>query len=499
MHALNIWKTIGLVILVCLVAAIASPAQTFTTLMSFNYTNGADPLNARLVQGVDGNLYGTTAFGGTCPLYGLGCGTVFRITPGGAPTTLHYFAGPEGAFPYSGLMLGTDGNFYGTTEGGGANCATSNGCGTIYKITTSGKLSTLYSFCSLDECADGSAPSGGLVQGTDGNLYGTTTYGGASNNCSLGCGTIFKLTAGGNLTTLYSFTGPPGGLYPTSRLMQATDGNFYGTTETGGVNCCGAGWGLFFKITPLGTFTPIYSFCSLADCADGDFPDSGVIQARDGNFYGTTREGGNGSSTNCPGGCGTVFKITPGGSLTTLHNFSASTDGFSPSTGLIQAIDGNFYGTTVEGGYNFTCPGGCGNIFEMTPAGFVTNLYNLNVSVDGSDLISPLVQFTDGSFYGTTYVGGPDGAGTVFSLSTGLGSFVKVLPHSGKVGATIKILGTNLEGATHLSFNGTTAPFTVVSPSLITTSVPAGATTGKVHLTTSSGTLLSNVPFTVVP
>jgi len=496
-EASSFWRNTIVLSLLCTVTVIAAHAQDFSTLLSFNYANGADPLNARLVQGVNGKLYGTTAFGGSCPLYGLGCGTVFVVTSSGGLTTLHDFSGPDGAFPYSGLLLATDGNFYGTTQGGGANCASSNGCGTLFRMTPTGELTTIYSFCSLPNCTDGQGPSGGLVQGNDGNLYGTTTYGGSSDNCSLGCGTVFKVTPAGKVVMLTSFTGPPGGFYPSTRLIQATDGNFYGTTESGGANCCGAGWGTIFQVTPKGTLTTLYSFCSQADCTDGSFPVGGVMQAVDGNLYGTTRSGGTG--TNCAGGCGTAFRANLSGTPTILHNFTATDDGFSPSTSLIQATDGNFYGTTVQDGYDIDCLGDCGTIFKMTPAGNVTTLDTFTAAAAGSDLTSPLEQATDGNFYGTTYVGGQNGAGTIFSLSTGLRPFVRTAPNTGKVGTTVKILGTNLTRATCVSFNGIAAPFTVASPSLIIATVPAGATTGKVKVMTAGGTLVSNIAFTVVP
>jgi uncharacterized repeat protein (TIGR03803 family) len=196
------------------------------------------------------------------------------------------------------------------------------------------------------------------------------------------------------------------------------------------------------------------------------------------------------------GGCGTVFTITTGGSLTTLWNFD-STDGFIPFSGVIEGTDGNFYGTTVEGGDDYLCPGGCGTIFEITPGGTLTTVYSFLNFSDGSEP-QRLAQDTDGNFYGTGADGGYDGTGIVFSLAMGLGPFVKSLPHSGTVGASIKILGTELTGTTSVSFEGTAAVFTVDSDTEISTIVPEDATTGRIRVGTPGGVLLSSGPFLVI-
>jgi uncharacterized repeat protein (TIGR03803 family) len=377
---------------------------TFTSLFSFDGANGEFP-EASLIQATDGNLYGTTVEGGVnCPP--LGCGTVFKITPSGTLTTLHSFDGADGTEPH-GLIQATNGNFYGTASFGGANSE-----GTVFEITPSGTLTTLASF----NGTDGQGPEAGLIQATDGNFYGTTSRGGA-NNCTapsavhkpgaqndsplrrtVTCGTVFKITPRGTLTTLASF-GPAGGSDPFSPLIQATDGNFYGTTPD-----------TVFKVTPSGTLTTLAIVSSSY---------AGLVQATDGNFYGTTEFGGNDA---CEGGCGTVFKVTPSGTLTTLLSF---TNNANPVAALIQASDGNFYGTTGVGGANNTgCGGlGCGMVFKVTPSGTLTTLH----SFDGTDGEAPqaaLVQDTNGEFYGTTAVGGASGAcqsgcGTIFSLSVG--------------------------------------------------------------------------------
>jgi uncharacterized repeat protein (TIGR03803 family) len=469
MGELNWVRRVYGVVLLCVTTAIAAPAQTFTTLHSFDGTDGADPI-AGLVQATNGSLYGTTEVDGA-----NGYGTFFKITPSGKLATLFSFCSQtnctDGAEPFAGLVQATDGNLYGTTIVGGANFPTYPG-GTVFEITPSGKLTTLYSFCSQTNCTDGTEPAGLLIQATDGGLYGTTLGGGAN-----GYGTVFKITPSGKLTTLHSFDGTDGNT-PFAGLVQATDGKFYGTTYEGGAN----NEGTVFKITPSGTLTTMHSF----DVTDGDEPVAGLVQAADGNLYGTTT--GDGASS-----YGTVFKITLRGRLTTLHSFDV-TDGDEPGTGLlIQATDGNLYGTTIGGGAN-----GFGTVFEITPRGRLTTLHSFD-GTDGGYPYAMLVQDTNGSFYGTTSEGGANNDGTVFSLSVGLGPFMETLPASGKVGAAVKILGTHLTGATSVSFNGTAAVFKVVSSSEITTTVPTGATTGKVKVTTPSGTLTSNVNFRVTP
>jgi uncharacterized repeat protein (TIGR03803 family) len=455
-----------------------------TTLVDFSGGNGEAPY-AGLIQGLDGNLYGTTAYGGT----GMDYGTVFMVTPTGRLTTLYNFCAksgcPDGAAPLGSLVLGTDSNFYGTTSfGGGDGPPASPGAGTVFKITSKGVLTTLYNFCALSRCADGEYPEGGLVQATDGNFYGTTYSGGA-----LRFGSVFKITAAGKLTTIYSFcvqTGCSDGAGPESSLIQATDGILYGTTSIGG-----NGYGTVFKITPEGALTTLYKFCSQANCADGEQPAAGLIQASDGNLYGTTHGGG-------AFGGGTVFKITTAGALTVLYNFCAEsgcTDGQMPLAGLTQATDGSLYGSTNNGGSQ-----GYGTLFAITTSGALTTLYNFCIQLGCTDGEFPhaVFQASNGNFYGVTSGGGPNLDGTVYSTSNGLGPFVETVPRSGKVGSKITILGNNLTGATAVSFNGTAATsFKVVSSTEITATIPSGATTGTVTVTTPSGLLISNVVFRI--
>ena len=295
-------------------------------------------------------------------------------------STLYLFG--SGGPPTAGLVEGTDGSLYGTTDGyaGKQN-------GMIFKITPSGTFATLHA---------GGAFATGLILGTDGNFYGTSLAGG-----TLGRGWVFKSTPSGTLTTLHSFD-TTDGAFPTA-LVQASDGNFYGTTKEGGTNSClyggtNYGCGTLFKMTPRGTLTTLYNFCSQSGCADGQEPGA-MVQGTDGNLYGTTSAGGNAA---CDGGCGTIFKITTTGTLTTLHSFDL-TDGDNPAAGLIQATNGNFYGITYSGGANNSnCTSGtCGTVFEMTPSGMLTRLHSFDYT-DGANPIAPLIQATDGNFYGTT-------------------------------------------------------------------------------------------------
>ncbi len=280
-----------------------SPAGTLTTIYRFcsisglGCQDGANP-EAGLLQASDGNLYGTTTDGGT-----YGRGTVFKITKAGVLTTVLSFSGVNGSNPFFGsLIQGGDGNLYGMTLSGGANegCGTGVGCGTVFRMTLRGNLTTLYNFCSQLNCIDGSSPVGGLVQGTDGYLYGTTTEGG------IGYGTAFKITAPGKVVTLHSFNFTDGG-NPEAALVQATDGNFYGTAPQGGAHGFG---GTLFRITPAGDFTTLYDFCSMSNCADGNGAFSSLIQATNGTLYGATSAGG--TSSNCIGGCGTAFSLSVG-------------------------------------------------------------------------------------------------------------------------------------------------------------------------------------------
>jgi uncharacterized protein (TIGR03437 family) len=518
------------VFVLCAATAIALPAQTFTRLYSFDGTDGVNPQGV-LVQAANGDLYGTTLSGGQPGGAASGIGTIFKIAPTGALTTLHSFDGMDGASPFAGLVQATNGDFYGTTFGGGANCPP-YGCGTIFKITPSGTLTTLYSFCSsYSSCSAGELPIAGLVQATDGDFYGTTDSGGAD----FGTGTVFKMTPAGTLTTLHSFDSTDGAS-PFAALIQAADGNFYGTTYTGGANCAETfGCGTVFKISPGGTLTTLYNFCTQSGCPDGAGP-YGIVQAANGDLYGTTEFGGTSGPNNCTEafGCGTIFKITPGGTLTTLHSFcslSGCADGENPVAGLVQATDGNLYGTTGNGGANNNpacwgngtsqVPTGCGTVFRITPGGTLTTLYSFCSQTNCTDGNGPagLIQANNGDLYGTTDYGGANGDGTVFSLSVGLGPSAPAVNPGGVLnsasyttqgvapGSIVSIFGTNLAASTaaantiplptslgdvaSVTFNSIPAGLYFVSQNQINAQVPFNVLQGStvnIAVTRSSGT-----------
>jgi uncharacterized repeat protein (TIGR03803 family) len=350
----------------------------------------------------------------------------------GAFEMLYSFDNADGRNPYAGLVRAKNGDLYGTTWAG--NHDGNDYSGAVFQITSSGTPTTLYYFCSETNCADGELPYAGLVQGSDGKFYGTMQAGGTDFGCDGydGCGTIFKITSSGKLTTLYTFcktTPCVDGTDPYAALVQGSDGDFYGTTEAGGL---GLGNGTVFKITSSGKLTTLYKFCQESNCTDGGNPYAALVQGANGNFYGTTNAGG-AQQGGCAAEvrCGTVFKITPNGKFTTLYSFcsrSGCPDGQVPNAALVQGSDGSFYGTTEQGGHNGACPKveACGTIFRITPSGTLTTLYSFCSQggascTDGSNPYGALIQDpTDGDFFGTTWAGGAGSSGTVFRLSIGL-------------------------------------------------------------------------------
>ncbi|HEV2731607.1 MAG TPA: choice-of-anchor tandem repeat GloVer-containing protein, partial [Terriglobales bacterium] len=447
---------------VVVVAAVVH-AQTYTVLYNFGSKSG-DPLDPGyqgiIAQGRDGNLYSTTSNGGT-----TFSGDVFRITPTGSLAGIHNFDGTMECLPLSGLTLGRDGNFYGTTEG----CGTSM-LGTVFKITPSGTFTVLHNFTNT---GDGGIPNAPPIQGTDGNFYGTT-HGSLTGG---GLGTVYRLTPSGTFTTLFQFDGTHGE-FPAAPLVQGRDGNFYGTTEEGGSNGAGA----VFKITPAGKLTVLHNF----NTTNGADPIGPLIQASDGNFYGTTEKGGT-------QGSGVVFKITAGGAFTILHNFNSITDGGSPFAGLVQATDGNFYGSAASGGSDEF-----GTIYRISSTGSFTVLHNFDNTTGASPSVT-LVQHTNGILYGAAFVGGTRGQGTFFSLNVGLHPFVSLLSTSGKAGQVVEILGNGLTGTTSVKFGTGSASFNIISDTYMTAVVPVTGTTGPVTVTTPSGIRVSNKKFRVIP
>jgi uncharacterized repeat protein (TIGR03803 family) len=359
-------------------------AGTESVLYSFAATGGdaGYPLYQHLLLASDGNFYGMTYYDGA-----NGDGAVFKITPAGTETVLHSFAGgADGSEPYGSLVQGSDGNFYGMTYEGGTHNE-----GTVFRITPAGAETVLYSFAGGG--VDAEEPYGTLVQGTDGDFYGVTQEGGTNYE-----GAVFKITPAGAETVLYSFAGGTDGEGPYGALIQGTDGNFYGITESGGTH----DEGTVFKITPAGAETVLWSFGS---GTDGDEPYGSLVQGTDGNFYGMTHEGGINNS-------GTVFKITPAGAETVLWSFGSGTDGSAPYGSLVQGTNGNFYGMTYEGGVN-----NYGTIFQITPSGTETVLWSFGSGSDGFEPYGDLTFGPDGTLYGLTYEGGANGAGAVIEFN----------------------------------------------------------------------------------
>lgn len=363
-----------------------------SSLVSFNNTNGANPVSG-LVEDADGTLYGTTYVGGPSDL-----GTIYRVTIDGALTNLVSFNGTNGSNPYAGLVKGTNGSYYGATEMGGAN----GGYGTVFKIGAVG-FTSLFSFNNTN----GAFPEGSLVLGADGNFYGTTAAGGTNG----GFGTVFKITHAGVLSVLFSFNSNNGAA-PYGALVQGGDGSFYGTTTTGGTN---GGMGTVFRITSAGTMTHLISF----NGTNGANPYAALVTASDGNFYSTTSAGGS-------SGLGTVFRISTNGAIATLAAFN-STNGANPYSALVSGSDGRLYGTTQLGGSNND-----GTTFAITLSGSLSPLASFDFFTTGNLLRSALVQAKDGNFYGTTYGGGgPGKKGGVFRLSVPLQPVLISSPPSG--------------------------------------------------------------------
>ena len=444
---------------------LVSGANAQVTLLYNFGTHAGDPAHPNfpgfMAQGRDGNLYSTSNDGGAD-----NAGTVFKVTPAGQVIVLYSFDGVTGAFPSSGLTLGTDGNFYGTTfENGPLNY------GTIFKITPKGKLTVLHAF----DNSDGSAPWAAPVEGTDGAFYGTTEDGGSAS-----CGTVYRVTSAGKFKTLYNFD-ETHGCQPLAPLVLGNDGNFYGTTL--GLAGGNPNLGGIFKITPAGAVTLLHSF----DGTHGGGPYAPLMQASDGNFYGTTVNGGQ-------YGNGVVFEMSPAGAYTDLHDFDPNTEGGEPFSALVQGTNGSLYGTTAFGGM-FTF----GTIYSIPLNGGSPNtLYSFD-GTSGTTPGAPLTQHTNGIFYGDCAWGGSDDVGTFYSLNAGLSPFVRFVTTSAKVGKTVQILGQGFTGTTAVSFNGTAAAFHVVSNTYLTAQVPNGATSGFVTVATPGGTLDSNQVFTVIP
>ena len=481
-----------------------APTGTLTHLGNFygsanSGQSGANP-QSNVIQALDGNFYGTTNNGG---MYGYG--TVFQLTSGGSLNTLVNFSSSSGANyganPICGLTLGTDGTMYGVTQNGG-----SSSLGTIFKVTTSGVLTTLVNFTGTTGNALGSNPRAGLIFGQDGNLYGTTAGGGSGG----GFGTVYKMTIAGVMTTLVNFTGTSGavlGSTPLGALAQGTDGNFYGTTNLGGTNNLGT----VFVMSPSGTLTSLVNFTGTTGTAVGSSPKGGLAQAGDGAFYGTTLTGGT-------GGFGNIFKLVPGGSFTSLVSFTGATGtnlGTSPNGTLVLGLDGAMYGTTSSGGVN-----NVGTLFRFTTGGIFSTLLNLTAA----PVFARPVQSASGDLYGATIGGGTAlGYGTVYSCTPGnaLQAFSQLVPTIGTTALSSRgglllaadgnFYGTTLSGGsasfgsifslssagvlnTFLSFSGSAGSTLGSSPQAQLITGGDGSLWGT---TTSGGTLGSGTVFKV--
>lgn len=446
-------------------------AQTYTESVLYNFcsqtscVDGIEP-QGQLTQGTDGNLYGATTNDGA-----NSSGTVFKLTTDGTLTTLWAFCAdqgcPDGVSPTGGLVQGTNGDFYGTTGAAGGN----GGGGTVFKITSSGSLTTLYSFCAANGCTDGASSFADLLQGPDGDFYGVTEYGGANQQGAGGAGTVFKIGASGGFVSLYSFCSKANcadGQLPYGALVLGPGGDFYGTTQGGGAHSGGT----VFKITSTGALTTIYSFCSQSDCADGEQPYGPLLLGSDGNFYGTTSAAGAHSF-------GTLFKMTPAGALTTLYTFcsqSGCTDGGAPIGALLLASDGNFYGVTTAGGN----PAGDGTVYRFTPSGTFSTIYTFcfakTTCTDGITPDSGLIQGKDGNLYGTTYAGGSgttlDGGGETY-------------------GTVYKITGLKPPAIASISIAASPYPPTVGQPVTVTATLTgsSGTPSGTAKFTSGGNTL----------
>ena len=441
------------------VFATVSYAQTYKVLYTFG-TKAGDPSTpsypGTIAQSRGGAMMSTA-----------GNGAAFRITTGGSLNVLHRF----GVWSSGGLNLATDGRYYGTTESSGTY-----GLGTVFKMTQGGAVTTLHEFTGG---TDGGYPRAAPIQSVEGDFYGTTA--GESHMGQLsGNGTIYRITKYGNFTLLYTFTGADG-MLPTGQLVQGTDFYFYGTTYQGGSHNAGT----IFRFSSTGDFKVLVNF----DLANGASPSAGLIQANDGNFYGVTQNGGS-------SGYGVLFRMKPNGTITVLHNFTGGSDGMRPSGGLVQASDGNLYGTAIGGGTSLIY--GQGVLFRSSLAGDFVTLHEFD-GANGSYPESTLLQHTNGDLYGDTlYTQQFSGGGVFYSLDVGLRPFVTYLPTYGRPGALVQILGQGFTADSKVSFKGTpaTSPV-VVYPTYIRVIVPAGATTGPITVTTSSGTLTSNKVFIV--
>lgn len=386
--------TLALLLGLVSAAVISAQAQTYDVLYSFVGEPDGATAYAGVIRDGKGNLYGTTNLGGV-----YGYGTVFKLDKSGNETVLYSFQGypGDGANPYAGLVRDAAGNLYGTTSNGGAY-----GYGTVFKVSSNGIETALHNFTGG---ADGCYPYGSLLRKAS-NLYGAASMCGSSN-----WGVVFKLTKTGAETVLYSFTDGADGGAPVAGLILDKAGNLYGTTAEGGSSRCSAlGCGVVFELSKTGAETVLHAFCAKSACLDGGNPQSPLIQDAEGNLYGTTANRG-------AYGGGTVFKVDTSAAFTVLYSFEGGSDGWSPFAGLVRDADGNLYGTTLSGGTGTGCLGSsCGVVFKLDAQDTETILYRFEGGNDGGRPYAGVIR--DGkNLYGTTTLDGAFGNGTVFKLT----------------------------------------------------------------------------------
>jgi len=381
-----------------LVPAHGAIAKKFNVLYSFQDSQDGAAPHAGLVKDGSGNLYGTTFYGGDTQ---LGYGTLFELAPDGTKTVLHAFAGgPDGGLPTTVTIDGA-GNLYGSAQWGGlAYGCNGNGCGVVFEVAPDGDETVLYTFSGAN---DGAYPQGAVVLDRKGGLYGTAQGGGADK-----AGVIFRLTSDGKEKVLHTFAGGSDGDSPLSGLISDRSGNLFGTTNRGGGSGCGggAGCGTIFELAKDGSYSVLYAF---TDGSDGGSPVGGLLLDKSGNLYGTTEFGGNASD--CGGtGCGTVFKLAPGGAPSTLYTFTGGSDGGQPVASLVSDHRGNLYGTTLFWG------AGYGVAFKLAPDGTETVLHSFTNGNDGAYPWGALLAVDKNTFASTASGGGDKDFGTLFSL-----------------------------------------------------------------------------------
>ncbi len=454
--------------------AVPARAQTPTLLYTFMETTDACAPRGNIVQGRDGHMYGS---GASCG--GSGTGAIYKISSAGVESVVYSFPQQWLYCGVAGLTLGSDGNFYSTCEVG--NPAT--GMGSIFRLTPSGAFTDLYDFTGVN---GDSLPLYPPIQASDGNFYGV------SGNDVQVCGNVYRLTSAGVYTNLHTFSGSD---CHSSNLFQASDGNLYGTLAScalsGSVGCV-------YRISTTGVFKEIYGF----EATTGDNPCTGLIQGKNGKLYGATNLGAANNS-------GDIYTLTTAGAFADLHDFNNSTDAscvnnVGPPVNMLQVTDGSFYGVNPAYG-----PDGSGSIYKLTSTNVFSAFLFPNPPIDGDLPSSTLIQNTNGLVYGTTASGGGGGdscphvcEGTFFSVATNDAPFVRLEPteKAGLVGAHIGIFGQGFSSASVVKFGGVAAKsVTLAGTTYLTAVVPTGAHTGAVTVTTGSTTLTSSQTFKVKP